>query len=508
MPKVTDHKNLFLDYNTWLVRIVIPKDIRPWFPKKDAQGQKIKGEFLTEYLKSTGCKKGELGKALLIRDGIVADFNIRKKQIRSGEVDLVDDQLNFLKSRYDELLEAKTATPDQDSYQYMGIDSLLSETLEDAFGEACDLYVKGGIGAVWKERARMWDKGILLENNRQPDLHDAVESLEGWKVVKKINDYLAMVKGEAFTSKLEDYMGLRQTKDLSPKYQNEIRSKILEFGEKFHNVSQVNWHDVKAWTRELENEGLTAKTIKKRLTCLHGYWKHLEELRIASTDQKPPFLGLDIKANKKPIKRRPWSFEDTEKIMTLETPTSKRNPLLLSFIKVALFTGMRVNEIASLQPSNIKVEDNVRFIDIDREITKTDAGVRKVPLSSKLIPVIDDLLEVEAKRKDKYLFPPSSDRAIERQSLGDSWGKKFGRHKTALKYQKQIDCFHNFRHSANVYLSKKGLDIQKREVLIGWRESRPKSMAETNYGNIDIEYPLAVRRQDIELLSEYYSFIS
>ena len=118
MPKVTDHKNLFLDYNTWLVRIVIPKDIRSWFPKKDAQGQKIKGKFLTEYLKSTGCKKGELGNALLIRDGIVADFNIRKKQIRSGEVDPIDDQLNFLKSRYAELLEAKTTIPKEDEDNY------------------------------------------------------------------------------------------------------------------------------------------------------------------------------------------------------------------------------------------------------------------------------------------------------------------------------------------------------------------------------------------------------
>ena len=99
---------------------------------------------------STLKKKHQLVEALELRDGIVADFNIRKKQIRSGEVDLVDDQLNFLKSRYAELLEAKTETPEEDEGNYMGIGSLLSETLEDAFGEACDLHVKGGIGLLTK----------------------------------------------------------------------------------------------------------------------------------------------------------------------------------------------------------------------------------------------------------------------------------------------------------------------------------------------------------------------
>ena len=349
----------------------------------------------------------------------------------------------------------------------------------------------------------MYERREFNFHGKQPDELDAIESLEGKEGLKRVQEFIAVVRGEAFASRLEDYMQLRQVQQLTQKYQDEIRSKVLEFSKVFPTVQKVNYHAVKAWTRELEKEGLTSKAIKKRITCLNGYWKYLEELLIAEINQKPPFLGLDIRATKS-IERKPWSLEDTENLLKTPTAQTKRDPLLLPFITVSLFTGMRLNEIASLQSSHIKIEENVRFIDINREITKTDAGARKVPLSSKLTPVIDQLLD---NLTDDYLFPPSTKPTTKERDLGNKWGKKFQRHKTALGYAKHVECFHSIRHSANVYLSRKGLDVAKREVLIGWKDNRTKSMAETSYGNMDIEYPLPDRRRDIELLSEYYSFI-
>jgi hypothetical protein len=97
MPRITGHKNLKLRYNTWVIRIIIPQDIRPFFPVRDKIGNKIKGKFLTEYIQSTGKKKNQLDEALLIRDGIVSDFNIKKRQIRLGDINPIDDlHLNIL----------------------------------------------------------------------------------------------------------------------------------------------------------------------------------------------------------------------------------------------------------------------------------------------------------------------------------------------------------------------------------------------------------------------------
>ena len=506
MPRITGHKNLKLRYNTWVIRIIIPQDIRPFFPVRDKIGNKIKGKFLTEYIQSTGKKKNQLDEALLIRDGVVSDFNIKKRQIRLGDINPIDDQMAFLRNRYSDLLEVKKDLDVDDQRGQSGIEEITFTIIEEALEEACDRYVLGGASAVYKERLRMHHSGELNLNDKMPDEFDAIESLAGIEGLKRVRRALALVRGEAFDAKLEEYMRLRQVKELSYKYKDDINKAIKTFTREFPTIQQVSYSAVKAWTRKLEDQNKASNTINKKLSILNGYWQYLEELQLVNTNQKPPFVNINI-SHTKPLERRPWTVEDTQKLLTLPSPQIKADPLLLSFITAGLFTGMRLNEIASLQTSNIQTEDNVRFIHINREITKSDAGVRKIPISSKLIPIIDALRQ---NSPSGYLFPPST-KAIQKdggeRDLGNKWGKKFQRHKTFLGFDKGVDCFHSFRHGANVYLAKAGLDVAKREILIGWARDTKKSMAETNYGHIDIEYPLADRRTDIELLCQLYPFI-
>tara|TARA_R110002012_G_scaffold157912_3_gene319199 strand:- start:143 stop:1663 length:1521 start_codon:yes stop_codon:yes gene_type:complete len=506
MPRATNHKNLKLHYNTWVVRIVIPQDIRPFFPARDKHGDKVKGRFLTEFIQSTHKKQNQLDEAVLIRDGIVSDFNVRKRQIRSGDIDPIEDQMSLLRDRYSKLLEAKKDFDGFDDEMAEGIQEESYAIMEEALEDACNRFVNGGASAVYKERLRMYKAGVLNRENSPPTEYDAIESLAGVHGLRRVQQALALIRGETFDAKLEDYMQLREVRSLSNKYQAEIRTEITRFTKDFPTIQQVKYSAVKAWTRKLEEQNKASKTINKKLSKLNGYWKFLEELQVVNSNQKPPFIHLNVSSTK-PRNRRPWNLEDTQKLFTVPSKQTQRDPLLLSFMTVSLFTGMRLGEIARLQTSNIKAEDNVRFIDINREITKSDAGVRKVPICSKLIPIIDALLQTT---KSDYLFPPSTkplQTAGQERDLGNKWGHKFGRHKTFLGYEKHVDCFHGFRHTANVFLSKEGIDVARREVLIGWESGRKKSMAETNYGHIDIEYPLATRRKDIELLCRLYPFI-
>jgi hypothetical protein len=50
MPRITGQKNLKLKYNTWVIRIIIHQDIRPFFPVRDKTGNKIKGKFFTGHI--------------------------------------------------------------------------------------------------------------------------------------------------------------------------------------------------------------------------------------------------------------------------------------------------------------------------------------------------------------------------------------------------------------------------------------------------------------------------
>ena len=166
---------------------------------------------------------------------------------------------------------------------------------------------------------------------------------------------------------------------------------------------------------------------------------------------------------------------------------------------------MRLGEICQLKTSNITTKENIRVLNIPIEITKTKSGARDVPLSSKLIPVIDRLAEQST---DGYLIPYKG-RGNQYNDRSDLWSKRFGSHKKKLGFQKHVDCFHGMRHSANAYLSQKGITVLQRQCLLGWagEDGESRSMAVAVFGKMDIEYPIAQRRIDAEILCDFYSFI-
>ena len=176
MPVLTNHKNLKLHHNTWIVRIVIPKDIRAYFPAKDKKGNRIKGKFLTEYIKSTLKKKHQLVEALELRDGIVADFNIRKRHYRSGDFDPVEDQAKVLQERWKDLVDSQEEIDKQGEAQ--GVDGLgaivLSDELDEAFEQACDIHIEGGASAVNKQRSMMYLAGKIGADGQPPSEMDAL----------------------------------------------------------------------------------------------------------------------------------------------------------------------------------------------------------------------------------------------------------------------------------------------------------------------------------------------
>jgi len=506
MPIVTNHKNLKLHHNTWVVRIVIPKDIRAYFPAKDNKGNRIKGKFLAEYLQSTGKKKHQLEEALELRDGIVADFNIRKRHYRSGDFDPVEDQAKVLQDRWKKLVGSQEELDKQGEAQGVhGAGGRIKiDEFDEAFEQACDIHISGGASAVHKQISKMWLARKLNAEGRQPNEMDALRELAGADGVKRVEHFLAVVKGLALTSRLDDYMKIREVTKTHPRHQQKIRSTIKEFSKEFPLVENVNYVNVKAWTRRLEDKDLASKTIKSKVSALNLYWTYLEELGIADRNQKPPFQKLGITSHVKHV-RQAWTFEDSKRIVEEETSHSKNEPVLKDLIIIALLTGMRLGEICKLKTTNVTTVKDIRVLNIPLEITKTTSGVRNVPLSSKLAPVIDRLTE---QSKDGYIIPYTG-RGNQYNDRSDIWSKRFGSHKNKLEYQKYVDCFHGMRHSANAYLSKEGVTVVQRQCLLGWasEDGESRSMAVAVYGKMDIEYPLAKRKVHAEILCDFYSFI-
>nr|WP_229583589.1 site-specific integrase [Paracoccus sp. S-4012] len=140
---------------------------------------------------------------------------------------------------------------------------------------------------------------------------------------------------------------------------------------------------------------------------------------------------------------------------------------------VGMFTGMRLNEIAQLETTDIKEVDGLWCIDVSdvgegtTKRLKTSAADRRVPLHNQLIAT-GFLNFVEAQRAARHvrLFPALSycpknghGRAISRW-FNDTLLEKMG-------MKSRTVVFHSFRHTMNTQLRRADVDDAQVKTILG-----------------------------------------
>lgn len=123
--------------------------------------------------------------------------------------------------------------------------------------------------------------------------------------------------------------------------------------------------------------GLSVKTVNRYVTGLSCVWEHARKRQEAKGDN--PFKGQGSRVTGKNSK--PYRALTDDELTKLFTLTPKRRDLW-EVPLVGLYTGMRLNEICSLQWGNVRQEDGIWFFDITA--AKSEAGVRVVPVHSRL----------------------------------------------------------------------------------------------------------------------------
>ncbi len=175
--------------------------------------------------------------------------------------------------------------------------------------------------------------------------------------------------------------------------------------------------------------GLSNRTINKHLVALSGVWEWAQARGEVEGDN--PFKGLHRKIN--PKTSQTFGHFDADDLQRLFAQAPSRQDLQAVAL-VALYTGMRLSEITKLTWEDVRTEDGVTYFDITE--AKSEAGVRKVPIHSKLLW----LLGRRANDPAQLVFAPGIKSA------------HFTKHRRACgiedgtgRYRK---VFHSFRKSA------------------------------------------------------------
>jgi integrase len=149
---------------------------------------------------------------------------------------------------------------------------------------------------------------------------------------------------------------------------------------------------------------------------------------------------------------------------------------------IALWTGMRMNEILQLEKADIKLTPGgVWYISATDETAqqydpgefskrlKNENSLRDIPVH----PMLErfGLIEWVAKRGDGRLFPEATKGSGEKPS--DKFSKLFAYNlKAAGVWQARKFVFHSFRGTFNDALRAAGVSREHREAVNGWREQR------------------------------------
>lgn len=282
----------------------------------------------------------------------------------------------------------------------------------------------------------------------------------------------------------EDFLGERTTtvseKGTLPKLKGVLKA-FIEFAGSI-DVAMVQPALIKDYKKKLLADKKAATTINDHLVVLTGFFDYCIDNKVATMTN--PVRGLLIpRAHNKAESYEPFKLPEVQKIFQpalyvkkMKLPDFYWGPL------VALFTGARAEEIASLDLEQIYPENGIWIIDILEG--KTENAVRKVPLHDQLLALgFVDYVRCLQKAGYKKLFPHLQDG---KNGYKKNMCRMFGEYLDLpeVNIVDPLKVFHSFRHTVVTKLTGAGVNEGLKRAMVG-HDIDTKQSAHDDYTHLD-----------------------
>jgi integrase len=214
-------------------------------------------------------------------------------------------------------------------------------------------------------------------------------------------------------------------------------------------------------THDLSQRDLSTKSIKDFLSDLSAFFGWMEGRGIVENN---PFKGLSgtvrntsrgLKSN---TKRREWT--EHELLTLLGNLKTKKDQKLTAMTLIALYSGMRSNEIAELELRDV----NDVYFHIPEG--KTESSIRDVPIHPIIRPLISHL---KTTSKDGYLISGLK-RGGEDQKRNHYAVKRFGDFKRSIGITSEAVVFHSLRKNFSGELERAGIPENLAQQIVGHKK--------------------------------------
>lgn len=276
----------------------------------------------------------------------------------------------------------------------------------------------------------------------------------------------------------------------APKTIDQMKKDVKRMIDHFVTVEAVTKSATVEWVKELMHDkpdrpGYSASSLDRIFKFSRSFWKYLQEAEVADPERHPFVLpSFAMKRGRAKGKGKDgWEpFTPSEVTVILAAAIQKGDEQLADIIRLGMYTGARIEELAALKLSDCTV-DVLNISD-----SKTEAGVRQVPVHPELVQVIKRLTDAS---KDEYLLS-----GLTFNKYGDrsnAIGKRFGRLKASLGFpQKKV--FHSIRKTVVTMLENAGVAENLTADIVGHEKPR------ITYGLYSGGHSVSRMKDAIELL--------
>ena len=272
---------------------------------------------------------------------------------------------------------------------------------------------------------------------------------------KAFDAYQIVHEGKTLLSEhIDEYL---ESLDVEAKTLDGKRRDLNHFAQTFVMASDANKVAVRDWVNNtLGNKmGLSVGTRGRVISNCRGYWDYLEKYK--QLDIPAPFHKVLPPKPKKKTKteiekqRKAFRVQDYHQLLT----GCDRDPTLADLIRLAAYTGCRIEELCSLKIQNV-ADDRFEILD-----AKSEAGWRTIPIHNDIKQVIARLVDTAT---GQYLISGLSFNKYGDRS--NAIGKRFGRLKKRLGYGPDY-VFHSLRKGFATQLENAGVPHNVAARLMG-----------------------------------------
>ena len=160
---------------------------------------------------------------------------------------------------------------------------------------------------------------------------------------------------------------------------------------------------------------------------------------------------------------QPYTIEEYWKLIKGADQANKGrgDPVLKDLMIVAAHTGCRLSELCDLRLDRVGLD---RF---EIAKSKTDAGIREIPIHKDIPQIIERLKQTSIAAGDEYLFSELNSKN-QYDDRSNAVGKRFGRLKSKLGFDENYG-FHSFRSTLAHLLDAAGVVENFAARIIGFK---------------------------------------